>query len=644
MTRTLRDILDERAGSLVGRDRELSELLRLVDEDRPLVAMVNGIAGVGKSTLVRAVAARARGRGAGVVQLEGAAIEPTERGFLDALGAALGEPVPTTGEATISLAAQGQRTLLVIDTLERLRLLDDWLRQALVPALPDNARLLMAGRDPLSPAWATTLGDLLSDVPLRSLSPTDAGELLRLAGVPEDDVERLNRLAHGHPLSLRLAASAVAARPELSLDQAAVTTVVGELTRLYLDGLDPATRRALDAAAVVRRPTRSLLAAMLDADAEQAWRSLDALPFAETGPDGLVLHDTVREAVDAALVAADPQRRRRLRMAAFSQLRAEVRDATPAELWRYTSDLLFLADNPLIRDGFFPVGGPAFSIEAAIESDLPVISEIVERHQGRAASALAHEWWVAAPHSFRVARDRAGAAAAFSVVCDSHAIGSNVITRDPVASRWRDDLRRRPLRPDQRALFFRYLLMAEGGEELGPAQAALWLDGKRRYMELRPSLQRTYTVVTRLDLLGPLLEPLGFIHLPGPLPQLGGATHQPMVLDFGPGSVDGWLTRLVALELGMDAGPRLDSARRELQLNGRVVALTQLECELLGYLQERAGQAVPRAELLTEVWSHQWPGGGNVIEVAVSALRRKLGADAALVETVRGVGYRWRET
>ena len=35
--------------------------------------------------------------------------------------------------------------------------------------------------------------------------------------------------------------------------------------------------------------------------------------------------------------------------------------------------------------------------------------------------------------------------------------------------------------------------------------------------------------------------------------------------------------------------------------------------------------------------------GGNQIEVAVSALRRKLGESAGLVETVRGVGYRWRE-
>jgi hypothetical protein len=204
MTRTLKDILDERAASLVGRERELTGLLRLVDDDRPLVAMVHGIAGVGKSTLVRAAAARARAKGATVMQLEGGSIEPTPHGFLNALGGLLGSPSATAGDAGRLLAARGSRTVLVLDTLERLRLLDDWLRQSLVPALPDNARLLLAGRDPLSPAWAIALGELLSSIRLENLAAGDARELLRLAGVAERDLDGLNRLAHGHPLTLRL--------------------------------------------------------------------------------------------------------------------------------------------------------------------------------------------------------------------------------------------------------------------------------------------------------------------------------------------------------------------------------------------------------------------------------------------------------
>jgi hypothetical protein len=176
-----------------------------------------GSRGAGKSTLLRALAARARGQGAVVVQLDGAEIEPTPRGFLAALASVIGGPLPTTEEAAGRLAAQGPRALLVVDTLERLRLLDDWLRRSLVPALPDNVRILLAGRDPLSPGWTGALGDLLSSIALGNLPAADARLMLRSSGVPEHDVDRLNRLAHGHPLSLRLAASALAARPELSL-------------------------------------------------------------------------------------------------------------------------------------------------------------------------------------------------------------------------------------------------------------------------------------------------------------------------------------------------------------------------------------------------------------------------------------------
>jgi DNA-binding response OmpR family regulator len=62
-------------------------------------------------------------------------------------------------------------------------------------------------------------------------------------------------------------------------------------------------------------------------------------------------------------------------------------------------------------------------------------------------------------------------------------------------------------------------------------------------------------------------------------------------------------------------------------------------------LQGRSGEAVSRRELLREVWGYQWDGGGNVIEVAVSGLGRKLGRYAGRLETVRGgVGYRWVNT
>ena len=46
--------------------------------------------------------------------------------------------------------------------------------------------------------------------------------------------------------------------------------------------------------------------------------------------------------------------------------------------------------------------------------------------------------------------------------------------------------------------------------------------------------------------------------------------------------------------------------------------------------------------LLRDVWGYDWSGGSNVVEVVISALRRKLGDRAGSLQTVRGAGYRFQ--
>src|SRR3984957_207068 len=210
---TLQSTLDQRAGALIGRERERKALLELVERDRPLVAFVHGIAGVGKSTLLQAAAVDARARGTLVVALDGRAFEPTERGLLTSLGSELGTPLAAIADAIEALAGDA-RVLLTIDTHEQLRLLDAWLRQSFVPALPQNARLLLAGRDTPS-AWQRDLGDLLRTIRLENLNDEAAQTLLRRAGVDDAVAGRVARVARGHPLSLQLAAGALAERPGL---------------------------------------------------------------------------------------------------------------------------------------------------------------------------------------------------------------------------------------------------------------------------------------------------------------------------------------------------------------------------------------------------------------------------------------------
>src|SRR5262249_12553025 len=170
--------------------------------------------------------------------------------------------------------------------------------------------------------------------------------------------------------------------------------MMGELARLYMDGLDAMTRRAVDAAAVVRRTTLTLLEAMLpDDDPAELFGALRALPFVELGAEGLVVHDTVREATSALLQASDPARHRAHGRAAWTRLRAELRTAGRADLWRYTADMLYLVENPIVRNAFFPSGSDELTIEPARAADRADIAAMSAAQQGPEATAFVTAWW-----------------------------------------------------------------------------------------------------------------------------------------------------------------------------------------------------------------------------------------------------------
>ncbi|MCX4765031.1 response regulator transcription factor [Streptomyces sp. NBC_01275] len=83
---------------------------------------------------------------------------------------------------------------------------------------------------------------------------------------------------------------------------------------------------------------------------------------------------------------------------------------------------------------------------------------------------------------------------------------------------------------------------------------------------------------------------------------------------------------------------KVDTAARRVFLRDDEVALTAKEFAVLEQLVGRAGEVVSKAEILDHVWDFAYDGDPNIVEVYVSALRRKL--DAALIRTVRGAGYR----
>ena len=91
----------------------------------------------------------------------------------------------------------------------------------------------------------------------------------------------------------------------------------------------------------------------------------------------------------------------------------------------------------------------------------------------------------------------------------------------------------------------------------------------------------------------------------------------------------------------LEAGPlRLDLVTHRATLDGRSVLVSSREAALLAAFLRHPGEVLSREELLRLVWEIEFDPGSNVVEVYVSALRRKLGAD--LIQTVRGRGYRLR--
>jgi hypothetical protein len=476
---------------------------------------------------------------------------------------------------------------------------------------------------------------------LGPLDDADAVEVLRLSGVPEPDARAVNRIARGHPLALQVAATALRERPDLRVEDVAIPRIVEELTRLYLDRLDASTRRILDAASVVRRATAALLAVMLpDLQVRDALERLAALPFVEEAADGLRVHESVQEAIAARLRSRDPETYRRYRAAAWRALRREVGEVSRSELWRYTADLLYLLENPAVREAFFPTTAHLYAVEPARAEDGAAIMGIVELHEPPEASAVLAAWWEACPSAFRVVRDRAGTVVGFMIVAEADAVPYRIVRADPVVAAWRDHLSRDPLPRGQRALFDRCELSRDHGGAPSPVQAATWLDIKRIYMETRPRIGRLYSVSADPTPYVEALTTLGFSFFPAPV-RLG-RDYTCVWLDFGPDSVDGWLARLAAVELGIQPEELLDAENRELVLDDRRVPLTPLEFGVLQHLLGCKGKAVSRATLIADVWGHTYVGGSNVVDVIVRSLRRKLGPKASAIETVRGVGYRLR--
>jgi hypothetical protein len=657
----------------VGRERELTQLEQCTEPDGHAVTFLHGVGGMGKSAVLEVLEERLRARGVRALCLDARHFEPTPRGFWEALGGELGlaagrgeQPEPErgalSGRVSDALAGAPGITVLVVDHYELLRLLDAWLRAEFVPRLPARVRLILSGRHPPAPGWSTTTGwpTLVRTCSLQALDESEARAVLESRHAPAPLVPGIVKFAQGHPLALELALAAAAERPGFDFEAPDRSRVIARLAQLFLQDLsDSRVRAALEAACVVRRASRSFLVSLLGSDAAaEAMDRLGEIGFVERTAEGLSVHPSVRQALEGELRAIDPIRHRELRRAAWQHLREALPSVGRAHLWPHAADALFLLEHHHVREAFFPSGRDLFVVERAQPRDWPEIASICSDYDSAEGVAIIEVIARDAPHAMHVARAESGEVVGFYALLRSDQVPERLLACDPLMARW---VEHHP-RDEAPALLVRRLLPRSTRADRAEAYAACVLDLKRTYIE-NPRTTRLYNATSDPGA-HPELGPLGFREEPGlSAPGLArdGGPHSTFCLEFGAGGIFGWIGRLVDAQYespqppldasttpdepdpGGASGLKLDEDLRQLVIDGAEVRLTPLQFNLLRHLSSHPARVIDRDELVQAVWGRAFVGS-NVVDASVRSLRKKLGAYAGAIETVKGFGYRFRVT
>jgi phosphate regulon transcriptional regulator PhoB len=89
-------------------------------------------------------------------------------------------------------------------------------------------------------------------------------------------------------------------------------------------------------------------------------------------------------------------------------------------------------------------------------------------------------------------------------------------------------------------------------------------------------------------------------------------------------------------------GLRIDLDGHQIWAGGERLTLTATEFKLLKELAENRGRVLTRERLLDRVWGYTFEGYGRTVDTHIRRVRKKLGEQGDLIETVRGIGYRLR--
>jgi hypothetical protein len=461
---------------MVGRMKELSLCHDLLQSDKHVLLHFYGPGGIGKTTVLEAFRDSCLATNLTVTLIDGRHIEATPEAFLQAVAE--------------------RSSIILIDTFERLRPLEGWLRDFYIPSLSEDTRLVFCGRGPLDDAWRSDAGwqRLTKEIAIGNLTQIETHDFLTARNVPAAQHALAFDVTHGYPLALSLIAEVCAQNGDIPLES---PDILQTLLRRFVDDIPSnAHREALEISALFRITNESVLAALLPQHpvslTHELFTWLAGVSFMERSALGIFPHDLAREAILADLRWRHPERFTNLHRQARAYFIRRFREVISTEQPHLIQDYIFLhKDNPIIRDAFTwdeKEGGSSGAFaEIALFTDIPKLRQMVATHEGTDAAQLFTHWATHPAHHAMVFRESfGGEPLGFLSFLDIAKIEESNAKIDPAVASALAYLKQQnvTLKPDksESIIYFRFWMTKDNYQAVSPLQSQILVQCVRHYL------------------------------------------------------------------------------------------------------------------------------------------------------------------
>jgi DNA-binding winged helix-turn-helix (wHTH) protein len=511
----LRAIAEKR---FVGRAAEMAELGKAlaVESDGTQLSFVHGPGGIGKTTLLERLKADARRAGMVCASIDASAIPPTPAAIVTAIAEdlALIETTATLQDIAAAMMSLDCR-LLLIDSFDPVGATSGWVREKLLPALPTQVRIVVAGRNAPDTHWTThpLWSEAMRCIQLGSLSPAESSRLLEVHAVDKAAHEAIVELSHGHPLALVLLAAEM--RKHGRVPSSLGRDAVRELIKRCVSGAPtPLHRGALEVSARVRTTTLALLTDVVDPlQASSLFNWLSEQCYMNIGARGLSPHDLVRDVIDEDLRWRDPEGSRELDGALDCHLLKQLRNGQHDS--HTAMELQFLERGSALMKRYFDFGAlGSVSIGTAIDADWHGITRLRDAGLPPTEKEMFDLWSRHPAVRTFVARRPNGSVCGVTLILEIDRVDDVAADQDPIVSAVRRSLGRSLREADGVSLMSRFTIPEGDRREASPAMNALQISHLVHWAT-EQELHFWIIVAHHPDHFAPLLAEMHFERMPG---------------------------------------------------------------------------------------------------------------------------------